>query len=110
VAPLSGDTTRPVANADDLARDRWREVLTGRTGVIDYALDRTTLGPVQERPTEIAMAKGVTPVDLTIEWESLDAATALFGDSALLEYLCGAVAIAPSIHVQGDPQDQATPA
>lgn len=105
VAPLDGDAQDPHA----AARDRWTQALEGRVGVESYEFKVTGRGAPLERPEAQRYAAGTKPTDLTIRWASLEDANKLFTDNRLFEYLCGFVAAAPAVHVEGRDQVQDQP-
>ncbi|MBA2717267.1 MAG: hypothetical protein H0U51_09500 [Propionibacteriales bacterium] len=83
------------------ARQRWTAELKKNPDVLSFAFDVGRIGPPKERSTVGADHK---PVDITITWSSLDKATATFGNNGLFEYLCGYVADAPVVVVEGQAQ------
>lgn len=87
---------------------RWRKELESNNGVLDFKFAPGPAGPPLERSE--AKAGNVKPVDLTITWESVDAAKAVFSNNSMFEYLCGYVVGAPSIVNEGEPQRMETPA
>jgi len=95
-------------NAIARAKQRWSDALRTDREVVDFAFERGKIGTPKER-SEVRDAS-VPPVDLTITWASLDAATRLFGDNARFEYLCGYVAGAPVVVVEGETQVMDSPA
>ena len=98
VGPLDQAPGDPVRQA----KERWRRALTDDPSVIDFAFQPGRIGPPKER--DEAKVGNRQPVDITIEWDSLEAATRTFGDNSKFEYLCGYVVGAPQVVVEGEPQ------
>lgn len=99
---------RGPGNPAALAQARWRKELEQNPDVVGYAFEQPPGGPLQER--QESRRDGVAPVDLSIAWTSIDAATRVLGNNALFEFLCGYVVGAPSTLVEGQVQHIEAPA
>lgn len=84
-----------------LARQRWTAELKKNPGVLSFEFKLGRIGEPKERSK---IGADHMPVDITITWSSLDKATATFGNNGLFEYLCGYVADAPVVVVEGQAQ------
>lgn len=108
--PLSALQAPLPAGADprELARARWETTLQGMAGIESWSFTRSELDPPVERPAVLTYAGNVPPAGITMTWESIEAANALFGNKDLLIWLWGTVAGAPAVHVaDGTPQQNA---
>ncbi|HWT91514.1 MAG TPA: hypothetical protein VN238_00820 [Solirubrobacteraceae bacterium] len=103
VAPLDKAPGNPAA----LARARWRTELERNPGVVRFTFAPGKIGNPRERETGPGDAAAV---DLTITWESIEAANATFSNNSLFEFLCGYVEGAPSVVVEGQEQIAEVPA
>jgi hypothetical protein len=105
VSPRSGkDGGDPLAEA----RARWSSKLSSNPNVLSFAFGPQPAAAVPlERPT--AATATSPPVDLTIEWTSLEAANALIGNKEEFINLCGIVACAPATRVAGQETIQLQP-
>jgi hypothetical protein len=98
----SGD---PVA----AGKQRWAAALGANPEVVGFQFGPQPLGVAPIERQVAAMFGSVTPVDLTIEWTSLQAANELIGDDDSYVALCGIVACAPATQVEGQPVMMFTP-
>jgi len=94
----------PGADAQALARQRWEATFQGMQGLDSWLFERSTNDPPVERPAVLAYAGNVPPMDITMFWDSMEAANAIFGNKDLLLSLWGTVAGTPALHVAGTPQ------
>ena len=98
---------RPLDNAHGdpirLAKARWSQELENNPNAIRYDFTPPPSGPIEER-RESRVRDDVRWVDVTIDWTDVAAATGLFGNNSLFEFLCGYVAGAPSVVIEGREQ------
>lgn len=102
VAPLDGSPGDPVAQA----RSRWTHELRERAGVSAFSFGQHPDNQPAERPE---VDRRATAVDVTIEFETLADANALFDDKPRFEYLCGGVSGPPAVRVDGESHEAHTP-